>query len=135
MRALRNFASSGSESANGSVPSSATLPPVGRSSVPRMCSSVLLPDPDGPITATASPRSSLMLTPRSTDSAPERVGYSFDTLSTTSDIALSFQHEGGQRQRPEAVEGVFDVGALVPQPAAEAADRPFTFEGVLLHSL
>src|SRR5215471_5227815 len=122
MRALRNAASSGSGSANGSVPSSAILPPVGRSSVPRMCRSVLLPDPDGPMTATAAPRSNLKLAPRRTESVPPRVGYSFDTLSTTSDIAVSVQHEGGERQSSETVEGVFYVGALVPEAAAEASD-------------
>jgi len=35
---------------------------------------VLLPDPDGPVTASASPRSSFNSIPRRTCSAPLRVG-------------------------------------------------------------
>ena len=38
---------------------------VGRSRVPIRCSSVVLPDPDGPTTATSSPRRTARLTPRS----------------------------------------------------------------------
>ncbi len=53
--ALRNRASSLASRANGSTPSSVTVPPVGRSSVPRMFSSVLLPDPLGPTIASDSP--------------------------------------------------------------------------------
>ena len=63
----------GSGNANGSTLSSRTVPVVGRSSVPRMCKSVLLPDPDGPVTANASPRSKVSDTPRKTESEPDRV--------------------------------------------------------------
>ena len=41
-----------------------TTPPVGRSSVPMMCSSVDLPDPEGPTIATSSPRCTEKDTPR-----------------------------------------------------------------------
>ena len=39
------------------VPSTLTLPPSGSSSPARQASSVDLPEPDGPVTATSSPRS------------------------------------------------------------------------------
>ena len=61
---LRNAASSASSSANGSSPPSRTLPEVGGSSVPRIDSSVLLPDPLGPRIARFSPRRSENDTPR-----------------------------------------------------------------------
>jgi hypothetical protein len=41
-----------------------------RSSVPMMCSSVDLPDPDGPMIAHSSPSSMLMFTPRSASTPP-----------------------------------------------------------------
>jgi hypothetical protein len=48
-----------------SIPSIRTVPAAGRSKVPMMCSSVVLPDPDGPTIATSSPRVTVRLTPRS----------------------------------------------------------------------
>jgi hypothetical protein len=41
-----------------------TTPLLGRSSVPMTCSSVDLPDPEGPTIATSSPRSTVKDTPR-----------------------------------------------------------------------
>src|SRR5512137_74171 len=49
-----------------SWPSSRTRPVVGRPRSPMMCRSVLLPEPDGPISAANSPRRSVRSTPRST---------------------------------------------------------------------
>ena len=47
-----------------SRPATRTVPAVGRSRVPARCSSVLLPDPDGPSTATSSPAATDRVTPR-----------------------------------------------------------------------
>src|SRR5687768_15317327 len=47
-----------------SLPSSRYSPLVGRSRQPRMCMSVDLPEPDGPVTATNSPFSTSMFAPR-----------------------------------------------------------------------
>ena len=52
-----------------SVPSMATVPDVGLSSPARMCISVDLPEPDGPMTAVSLPRSTSRLTPRSASTA------------------------------------------------------------------
>src|SRR6516225_4707636 len=72
-----------------SSPPSRTVPDVGRSSVPRMLRSVLLPLPDGPTIATDSPDQIARLTPRSActgDVDP----YCFTTLrsSTTGDSVV-----------------------------------------------
>jgi hypothetical protein len=53
----RTSDSCASESAEVSVPAIRTVPLVGRSSVPRMLSSVDLPAPDSPVMATDSPDS------------------------------------------------------------------------------
>ena len=52
-----------------SVPSMATVPDVGLSSPARMCISVDLPEPNGPMTAVSLPRSTSRLTPRSASTA------------------------------------------------------------------
>ena len=70
---LRKAACSRSPSVKGSWPSSVTVPDVGGSSVPRMYSSVLLPLPDGPMIATAAPRSSDSDTPLRMGSSPRGV--------------------------------------------------------------
>src|SRR5450755_3013926 len=49
-----------------SRPSTRTSPEVGRSSPPRICRSVVLPEPDAPTMAMRSPASTLSVTPRST---------------------------------------------------------------------
>src|SRR5262245_41489904 len=56
-----------------SFPATRTVPASGRSRPPTRCSSVLLPAPDSPTTATISPRPTCSDTPRSTSSrrAPE----------------------------------------------------------------
>src|SRR6185436_18075511 len=76
---LRNAACARSPSVNGSCPSRVTVPDDGGSSAPRMYRSVLLPLPDGPMIATASPRSSDSEMPERTVSAPRGVGYDFAT--------------------------------------------------------
>jgi len=54
-----------------SVPAIVTLPPVGVSSPARMCISVDLPEPEGPMTATSSPAWTSIETPRSASTAVE----------------------------------------------------------------
>ncbi len=54
------------ESAARFLPSSNTSPLVARSSVPMICSNVLLPDPEGPTMASVSPRPSSSVIPAST---------------------------------------------------------------------
>ena len=49
-----------------SVPSRRSLPSDGRRMVPRMVSSVVLPDPEGPVTITSSPSRTCMLMSNST---------------------------------------------------------------------
>ncbi len=68
----RSPASCRSDSAATSRPATRTVPAVGRSRVPARCSSVLLPDPDGPSTATSSPAATDKVTPRraGTDGLP-----------------------------------------------------------------
>ena len=55
MRVARSVASSRSESRAASRPVIDTTPELGRSSVPITCSSVVLPEPEGPTIATSSP--------------------------------------------------------------------------------
>ena len=55
--------SSSSRIAESSLPSTVTVPEVGRSRPPSMCSSVDLPEPEVPTTATNSPFSTARLTP------------------------------------------------------------------------
>ena len=59
MCSRRSFVSSVSPRVVISVPAIVTLPPVGRSSPARMCISVDLPEPDGPITVVSWPRADL----------------------------------------------------------------------------
>ena len=70
IRRLRNSAWALSERACGSTPSSATLPPLGGSSAPRMKRSVLFPEPDGPVTASSSPGPRASVTSSRTVSGP-----------------------------------------------------------------
>ena len=58
-----------SSSAPMSSPAIVTVPLVGLSSAARMCISVDLPEPDGPITATSSPGITASETPRSASTA------------------------------------------------------------------
>ena len=55
MRRARSAASSRSEAVATSTPAIRTVPELGRSSVPMMCSSVDLPEPEGPTIAHSSP--------------------------------------------------------------------------------
>ena len=65
--------------AEGFVPPSVTVPVVGGSSAPRMYSSVLLPLPDGPMIAAASPGANVSETSDSTDTSPCGDGYDLPT--------------------------------------------------------
>src|SRR4051812_3660603 len=56
----------------GGRPRNAACPAVGCSRPPRICSSVLLPQPEGPTTATTSPEPTAKETPSSTSSVPKR---------------------------------------------------------------
>src|SRR5581483_5794075 len=62
---LRSVAREASPMRLVSVPSTSTLPEVGRSSVERRFMSVLLPEPEGPMMAAISPGRTTRLTPRS----------------------------------------------------------------------
>ncbi len=52
-----------------SVPAIVTVPELGLSNPARMCISVDLPEPEGPITATSSPERTSMSTPRRASTA------------------------------------------------------------------
>ena len=65
MRVARSAASSRSDKRAASRPVIDTTPALGRSSVPITCSSVVLPEPDGPTIATSSPSRTAKLTSRS----------------------------------------------------------------------
>ena len=65
----RSFVRSESSSVVISVPAISTEPEVGLSSPARMCISVDLPDPDGPMTAVSRPRGTSTETPRSASTA------------------------------------------------------------------
>ena len=69
----RSRDSSRSDARPRSTPSSCTLPPVGRSSAPSSCSSVVLPDPLCPMITVNSPRWMLSVTSASavTAAAPD----------------------------------------------------------------
>ena len=73
MCARRSSVSSLSPSFVMSCPAIVTLPSVGRSSPARMCISVDLPEPDGPMTAVRRPAATSRSTPRSalTQVSPE----------------------------------------------------------------
>jgi len=74
-----------------SVPSMATVPAVGRSRPARMCMSVDLPEPDGPMTAVSWPRPISSETPRSASTAtsPEPYRRCRSVASTTACDARS----------------------------------------------
>ena len=65
IRLARSAASCRSDKPATSKPVILTVPAVGRSRLPITCSSVVLPDPDGPTTATNSPAHTVRLTSRS----------------------------------------------------------------------
>src|SRR5690348_5912351 len=78
-------ASAVSASSNGFRPSSVIVPCDGGSSAPSIYRRELLPLPDGPVIAAASPGESVKLTSDSTVSGPRGVGYCLltpETLST-----------------------------------------------------
>ncbi len=66
----RNLASAASPRVSIRRPATVTVPAVGRSSPAMRLSSVDLPLPDGPMTATTSPAATPMLTPASAGGAP-----------------------------------------------------------------
>src|SRR6188472_2910281 len=72
---LRTVPRAASESFASAAPSTRTSPPVGRSSPPSRCSSVLLPDPDAPTIATRSPTATSRSTPSSTGTSSGPLRY------------------------------------------------------------
>ena len=69
-------------------------------SAPRMCSSVLLPEPEGPVIATASPGFNSNDTPESTGRVPLRVMYSLcKFVAINGIITLSRRHRAGGGHR------------------------------------
>src|SRR5262245_32525558 len=83
MSSRRRRASPASDRAKTSSPANSTRPLVGRSSVPSRCSSVDLPTPDAPITATLSPGSTVSDTPRRTRTTSGPIRYSRSSSSAT----------------------------------------------------
>src|SRR6185295_184669 len=75
-------ASAAAPRSNGFFPSSVIVPCDGGSSAPSMYKSELLPLPEGPVIAAASPGESVKLTPDSTVSGPRGVGYCLPTPET-----------------------------------------------------
>ena len=69
-RSRRRIVSRRSLSPASSVPASATVPEVGRSSPAATCRNVLLPEPDGPMMAVNEPGAMSRLTPSSATTAP-----------------------------------------------------------------
>ena len=90
---LRKAARLRSSSAYGSTPSSRTVPALGGSRAPRMCSSVLLPLPDGPTIETLSPASSRRSMP---DSTTDGAGRPRVVLRDAGD----FKHDGAPPSQP-----------------------------------
>src|SRR6187399_1541617 len=90
-----------------SLPAIFTMPAVGRSSPPRICSSVVLPDPEAPMMARRSPARTVRLTPCSTvrSIGPWRnarvtpVASSTCSVMAPSFMSLSFMAQGLCRQR------------------------------------
>src|SRR5262245_52848028 len=66
-----------------------TEPLVGRSRAPRICKSVLLPEPEGPRMAAASPGVMARSTSRNTTRSPDRVGYDLPRWETVSVTGMS----------------------------------------------
>src|SRR6188508_482827 len=83
-----------------SLPAIFTSPAVGRSSPPRIWSSVVLPEPDAPMIARRSPARTLRFTPCSTcrSIGPWRNARSTPLASMTSSL-VSFMAKGLRRQR------------------------------------
>ena len=79
MRSRRSSVSATSLRPDSSVSPSRTTPWVGRSSPAAQCRNVLLPDPDGPMTAVKLPRANEMLTSSSAVTAPPPDPYTLDT--------------------------------------------------------
>ena len=83
IRVARSADSSRSVIRATSRPVTRTVPLVGRSRVPIRCSSVVLPDPDGPTTAASSPAATARLTSSSARTGGDP-GYTFVTRSSSS---------------------------------------------------
>jgi hypothetical protein len=83
-RPRRSRARPSSPSRDSSLPSSRTLPWLGRSSPAAMAISVDLPEPDGPTTATRSPGSMAKSTPRRISTGPAADGRVSQTPSRVS---------------------------------------------------
>ena len=80
-RSRRSSVRRASPSSPSATPPSRTMPSVGRSRPAAMCRNVLLPEPDGPMTAVNEPRSKPAVTPSSATTAPSPRPYSLRTPS------------------------------------------------------
>ena len=101
------------------------VPLVGISSVPRMCSSVLLPQPLGPTIASVSPAETCRLTPLRTWSGSPRVGKSLvrsesSSLDIVQTLLLVVVGSRDQGTRTDPVERVLDIHLLVPGGAEKS---------------
>src|SRR6266536_1279018 len=89
MCSLRSLVSGVSARVVISVPATCTEPDVGLSKPARMCMSVDLPDPDGPITAVIRPTGMSTLTPRSAATAVSPSPKTRERSAATTTVALS----------------------------------------------
>src|ERR1700687_5542396 len=95
---LRTRPRSDSERLAIGAPWTRTSPPVGASSPPNRCKSVLLPDPDAPTIATRSPRSTARSMPRSTGTSSGPPRYVFlSAWHSSTGVAALFIAQGLRR--------------------------------------
>src|SRR6516225_10070328 len=105
-----------------SVPPNPTVPEVGRSSPAATFKNVLLPEPDGPITAVNDPAASATLTPSSATTAPSPRPY---TLRTSRKATT-----GAGTAVPEVPRLDSNMTFLLTGRAATIAPRAVKFRGV-----
>src|SRR5260221_552065 len=103
------------------TPATRTVPDVGRSSVPAMASSVDLPDPDGPVTATNSPAPMLTETERSATTGGEPGCRLVTSISSRALTVLP--------RSPPAPPGAPEAGAAGAGPMARAVPGVVALEG------
>src|SRR5690242_17254374 len=119
----RPLVRSASDNAWRSTPSSSTRPPSTSSSPEQQLSSVVLPEPDGPITATNSPSCTTrsMLRSASTSSAPVR--YTLRTASAMSSWSVTFSPSAGKRLRLAHAHSAQRFRELLRPAWAQGRDR------------
>ena len=99
-----------------SWPRKSTRPAVGRSSAPRTCSSVDLPTPEAPTTATSSAAWTVRFTPLRTRSGSGPARYSFSTL-------LGDEQRSADRRPPPGRPAARLTHSGAPRPGAGAPAR------------